>query len=328
MNRDVDQTTVVSDVATIFNRLYAPHGLSLVRSIRRHNPSARVWVVAVDDATEQLILGLEDSHIHVIPVSDIGDARLMRLQGERSASEFCWTVKPFVPEAVFDRATQAQSVVYLDADTWVLKPLDPILEEMNLSCADALVVRHDFSPEYDQTDASGEFAANILTFTRSAKEAILPRWQEQVLDWCGSLARPNAFGDQKYLEEWPHRYGSAVHVWSRDSLLGSPWNMPRRTPDELIAYNFHGLRLVDASHVLLANAYRLSPDVVSAIYDPYLHQLAESLRFMRQIGVEPEPSRPSDADPRSLRALALGLLSGRLDPKSGYLRELPTSRDL
>lgn len=314
---------MVTDVCTLFDVSYAPQGLALVRSIRQCNPAARVWVVAIDGDTERLVHGLQDPHVRTIPVSEVGDARLRALRGERPASEFCWTVKPFVPEAVFTRAKDSQATVYLDADSWILKPLDPLIDEMRRSCAYAMVSRHDFSPQYDQVSASGEFAANVLAFTPQATAAILPRWQDQVLDWCGSVARPDAFGDQKYLEEWPQRYGGAVHVWSQDALLASPWNVDRRVPDQLVAYNFHGLRLVDSNHVLLTNAYHLSPQVVSTLYVPYLHELATSMRYMRHTGVEPAPSRPSDADPRSLRALVVGLLSGRLDATSGYLHEIP-----
>src|SRR5690348_17317565 len=93
---------------TLFDSHYLPFGLSLYRSLEEHGRPFRLWIVAMDDACAEALRKLELPHATVLPLAQVENAALRSVKAGRSVGEYCWTLTPFLPSAVFARAPQAE----------------------------------------------------------------------------------------------------------------------------------------------------------------------------------------------------------------------------
>lgn len=292
--------------ATLFDSAFLPFGLCLHESLLRHSPQAWLWVLCMDDAVHAQLQRLDLSRVSLIRLAEAETAALREVKAGRNAGEYCWTLTPFLPTLVFDRAPQAQRVTYVDADLYFLADPAALLREFDESGKDVLITEHAYDPEYDYTEQSGRFCVQFMTFRRTAGALdVLARWQAQCVDWCFDRVEPGRFGDQKYLDEWPHQYASRVHVLTlREQAIG-PWNarfFHRR--DGALAptfYHFHGFRLL-RRHVALLFAHFEVGTGARACYREYVQAMRRSLRRLRALDmdVRTRPLPPALRGPRAM----------------------------
>ncbi len=202
---------------------------------------------------------------------------MLRVKPGRTLVEYCWTLTPFTPRAVFERAPDAMRVTYLDSDVYFLKSPRPIFEEFERSGKSVLITDHAYDPEYDQTLISGQFCVQFLTFVRNSGESVRLWWEDRCIEWCFARAEASKFGDQKYLDDWPERFEALVHVLQQQQLLLAPWNARRFPYSGAVAWHFHGLRLLGRGRVLIHSHYSVPEIVDQLVYEPYLRELSRSL---------------------------------------------------
>jgi hypothetical protein len=106
------------------------------------------------------------------------------------------------------------------------------------------------------------------------------------VEWCFSRSEDGKFGDQKYLDDWPERFGDKVHVLQHQEWTLAPWNATRFPYGSAIIYHFHGLRLLDGGKVSLSD-YAMPPAVVRNVYEPYLGSLKKALATLKGVGFSP-----------------------------------------
>ncbi len=127
---------------------------------------------------------------------------------------------------------------------------NPIFEEMEGKSV--LIVPHRFPENQREKEKFGIYNVGWVSFRNDciAKECLW-WWRERCLEWCYDRVEPGRFGDQKYLDEWPHRF-PGIHVLQHLGAGLGPWNwMAFRITVEgenaavdgvpLIFYHFHGL---------------------------------------------------------------------------------------
>ena len=102
-------------------------------------------------------------------------------------------------------------------------------------------------------------------------------WQDRCIEWCFNRVEDGKFGDQKYLDDWPTRFGDSVHVLAQLDLLLAPWNARRFPYSRAVAWHFHGLRLLERERVLLHMPYKVPNVVYRMVYLVYLQELRRSL---------------------------------------------------
>jgi hypothetical protein len=270
---------MIVDYVTIFDSNYLPQGIAMVKSLLSHTEDARVWVVAADDPVSTALSAMNDEAIRIVPMAKVETAELRRVKSGRSRVEFYWTLTPFLPSWVFAHEPDARIVVYVDADMYFFKsPLQVLDEFVRNPDAGVMITPHDYSPEYDQTEASGIYCVQLMAFRCGLADEVLKDWQDKCLEWCYARVEPGRFGDQKYLDEWPSRFGAAIHVQQDTHLLGAPWNASKRMPSSLVAFHFHGLRILRGGWIALHPGYQVGPDIESAVYVPYVEQLRKEGR--------------------------------------------------
>lgn len=261
---------------TLFNSLFLPQGLALHASMERHIRDYVLWILCVDDEAYDVLGRLELPNVQLLKLSELESPELLSVKQNRTIAEYCWTLTPFAPRFVFEANHSVERVTYIDADLWFLRSPKKIFDELDVSGKHVLITDHGYSPEYDQTAFSGQYCVQFLTFSRSGGEVVRQWWEDRCIEWCFDRLENGKFGDQKYLDHWPERFGDLVHVLQDCQLTLAPWNASRFPYSGGIFFHFHGLRLISQSKVETSNYY-LPIVLRKYVYAPYLQDLSDAI---------------------------------------------------
>ena len=276
---------------TLFDSLFLPQGIALHRSLERWAGSFTLWVLCLDDATHRELTKLRLPNMRLLRLGDLETPELLRVKPGRSRAEYCWTLTPFTPRFVFEADPTVSRVTYVDADLWCLNSPAPIFRELDASFKPVLITSHGYAPEYDHSAASGRFCVQFVTFTRDRGEPVRKWWEERCIEWCYARPEDGKFGDQKYLDDWPERFSSYVHVLERQEWLLAPWNATRFPYGDALIYHFHGLRLMERGQVSVGDDYAIPPVLMQHVYKPYMECLGQVARELRLNGFDPPPQQ-------------------------------------
>jgi hypothetical protein len=301
---------------TLFDSHYLPQGLCLHRSLEKHGQPFRLWVVALDEPCASALERLAPAGVTVLRLADIEGEALRAVKPGRSVAEYCWTLTPFLPSAVFERAPEAKRVTYVDADVYFFQPPAVLLGELDHSGKDVLITEHAFAPEYAHNLRYGRFCVQFVTFRNTAPaRRVLEWWQARCLEWCYAREEDGKFGDQKYLDDWPTRFAQAVHVLARTEWTAAPWNIAHlgrlHGTARPVMYHFHGLKVVSSRTVVLFYMYAIGR-ANRWIYDEYVCTMRDAVRRMRQAGVT-VVARPLPGRFSGLGTFARAMVRGRAD---------------
>ncbi len=264
---------------TIFDSGFMPQGLALHHSLVRHAGSFTLWVVCVDELAKQYLDQRAFEHIKTIALKDVETPDLLRVKGDRSRAEYCWTLTPFAPKFVFDRDPLVSRVTYLDADLFLLKSPKPIFSEFEESNKSVLITDHAYDPEYDHSASSGQYCVQFMTFKHdTGGEGVRQWWQDRCIEWCYARAEYGKFGDQKYLDSWPELFENEVHVLSKLDAILAPWNAKRFPYSSAIAWHFHGFRVLGNCEYLLHSGYEIPTVVDKYVYEPYQSVILDNIK--------------------------------------------------
>ncbi|MET0285510.1 MAG: glycosyl transferase, partial [Polyangiales bacterium] len=240
---------------------------------RRHAPHAELWILCMDEQVEGQLRQLALAHVHLLPLREVENEALLSVKPGRGRGEYCWTLTPFVFDAVFARAGSATRVTYLDADLYFYRDPTRLLEELDRSGKHVLITEHAYAPEYDQSAKVGRFCVQFLTVRNTeAGRAVTSWWQQRCLEWCFHRHEDGKYGDQKYLDAWPTLFAEQVHILEQVHETLGPWNVRRLIGAEAPTfYHFHGLRITAPTRVQLYNGYRIGGG--ARLYDSYMQAL-------------------------------------------------------
>jgi len=261
---------------TLFDSLFLPQGLALHMSMERHVKDYTLWILCVDDEAHDVLTKLQLPHVRLLQLSNLETEELLRVKPTRSKGEYCWTLTPFAPRFVFEADQHVERVTYLDADLWFRKHPKPIFDEFDASGKQVLITDHAYAPEYDQSATSGQYCVQFMTFTRHGGEVVRKWWEERCIEWCFARFEDGKFGDQKYLDDWPIRFASFVHVLKDKELALAPWNAIRFPYSNAIFYHFHGVRL--SSNWILIGDYKIPRQTLKYIYNIYFADLKAGIQ--------------------------------------------------
>lgn len=268
---------------TLFNYNFLPQGLALYLSMDRHIKEYLLWILCVDDQTYDILSSLALSNIKLLKLSDLETEELVAIKDSRSIGEYCWTLTPYAPRFVFEAEESVARVTYIDADLWFRKSPKIIFEEFTESGKAVLITDHAYAAECDYSATAGQYCVQFLTFVRGGGECVRKWWQDRCIEWCFSRFEDGKFGDQKYLDDWPERFESHVHVLQNKELALAPWNATRFPFGNAVFYHFHGLRLISDKSVEVGN-YSLPKTLVENVYRPYFQDLRNSLEILQKSG--------------------------------------------
>lgn len=279
---------------TLFNSNYLLKGVAMVRSLLRHCPEARIYILCMDELTLRLLSRLDLPGTILIPLETIEDQRLLQVKSDRSVAEYCWTLASCFTWHVLMEYTDIPFITYLDADIYFYSSLDPVLLET--ASASIAIIEHRFSPRYSDREVNGRFCVEWVGFARDEQGLkCLSHWREQCIEWCYYRLEDNRMGDQKYLDQWPALYdrchviksiGAGIAPWNYDAHRFSPGlECPILVEGEpLIFYHFHQFQVLNGG-----GYHRLSPFYTSycrepvSVYHYYENAIEEVLADIREL---------------------------------------------
>lgn len=282
-------TSAMEHFVTLFDSWFLPQGLALHSSLEQQAGEYTLWILCMDDETQQVLRRLELPNVRLVSLSDVETPELLRVKPERTRAEYCWTVTPFAPRFVLEADRGTRRVTYLDADVWLRKNPAPLFGELEASGKQVLITDHAYAPEYDQAATSGQYCVQFVTFMRGG-EIVRKWWEDRCIEWCFARSENGKFGDQKYLDDWPSRFADHVHVLQHQEWTLAPWNATRFPYSSGVIYHFQGLRLMESRRVSLAD-YPLPPALIRHVYEPYLDCLRRALAMLSQVGFKPRALR-------------------------------------
>lgn len=310
--------------ATMFDHKYLPYGLCLYRSLEKNCMDFLLWVVCLDSLVFEQLNTLQLQHIRLISLSEIENDRLLSVKKERSWKEYCWTMTPFVCEAVFDRDHDIEQVSYVDSDVFFFSDPSLLYTEFSSSGKDVLITEHAFDPVYAVSESFGKFCVQFLIFKRSAKGLEVMRWwQDRVIEWCYARVEDGKMGDQKYLDSFPELFPDAVHILTQKEKTLAPWNVryyEKKLRGELrpVFYHFHQFRIVGRNKAVLCSKHRILRGGMK-LYEKYITCIREQRRLIETAGFEfpviPE-EKLSFAWLRKIKRYVFALIKGL---RLGYL---------
>jgi hypothetical protein len=283
---------------TLFNSVYLSRGLAMYNSLEQHCDKFHLYVIAFDNHCFAALSKLNLAHATIIKLSDFENENLLAVKEERTAGEYCWTcasssIKYCIDTYKLDHCT------YIDADLLFFSNPMPLYEEMGDKSV--LITKHRYTPCYDQSDTSGIYCVQYMTFKNDeAGMEVLNWWIDACLEWCFCRVEDNKFGDQKYLDDWMRRF-SCVHELKYLGGGVAPWNVQqyafKKTKGRLrgkesfsnrkfhlIFYHYHGLTYAwNDSFKLTDESYAINSNQVNYIYKPYVQALSRAEQMVEDL---------------------------------------------
>lgn len=286
---------------TYFDKNYLAKGLTLITSLREHDPGCRVDVVCLDKETRQALLRLDVPGVRPVDITlfEKDDPELSKIKNERSLVEYYWSLTPTVVLRLLEDMPQGEVLTYVDADLYFWASPKPVFEEMEN--ADVLIHRHNFAPESKHLEAYGMYNVGLMCF-RASEEGfkVLRWWRKKCLEWCGNYIDDDPeggtrYGDQKYLERF-ESLSSAVHVCQYIGMGVAPWNHTKFSLTQnpagqlcvdgqpVIMYHYHSFAILAPGCALPSTeAYPLTPEIVQRFHIPYLEAWEKAHACIRAV---------------------------------------------
>ena len=155
-----------------------------------------------------------------------------------------------------------------------------------------LITPHRYTPEYDQSEKTGIYCVQFVTFKNNQEgRVVLEWWRNACLDWCYNRFEEGRFGDQKYLDDWPERF-EGVYV-SRNLGGGvAPWNMQQYEFEQLndcirgrelktnkrfpvIFFHFHSFVFVTPDYFSPRPYYERNETSIVLLFKPYVKEIKQ-----------------------------------------------------
>lgn len=266
----------------------------MARSVVETNPDAVCHLYCLDDEAYALLSPVVPARVRLFVAHDLFDVlpaeKYARMKAEMAISAFCWMLKPVVLTHAMTAAAGSEWYAFADSDMMVTADLAPRFTAAG--DRSAIVTPHAFRyPLFWGTEyLYGHYNAGFVAF-RSDREGrlMLDWWRDLCVAHCPARPEPDAFGDQKYIEQMVVRYPEKVSsgfpfvnaaAWNigRERIVESPEG-PMWRGQVVRLYHFQGLRLLGRGWVdLYSDQLPLSNSICRLIYRPYVSALRKAIR--------------------------------------------------
>lgn len=285
---------------TLFDSNYMDKGLVLYHSLCRCETDFRLYVFAFDKRCQDILEAENLEHIVIVPLDEFETPELLKVKAERTPAEYCWTCTPWTVRHVLDHYHEPMCT-YIDADMVFYSSPEFIFEDMRKKGCSVLIVPHRLNQKHAKDRRAerhvGTYCVEFNTFFNDAQgRAALDWWAEQCLSWCFFTPDVDApaYGDQKYLNEFPKRF-PGVYICEEWGMGMAPWNADRlrfvsdnplvvksvETGKQYPAVFFHfaGISFL-TEHLVNANSGTKDPRLHKALCDPYMAEICAMRSYL------------------------------------------------
>src|SRR5438093_9398279 len=138
---------------TYFDHRYMSRGLALYRSLKRHCPSFRIWMLCMDPEAYRELAELSLAEVHPLTLDEFerGDEALLQAKQSRSLLEYYFTCTPSLPLFILNHYLEVDRITYLDADLFFYADPGAIFTE--IGDRSIAIVGHRFSRRLQHLEA-------------------------------------------------------------------------------------------------------------------------------------------------------------------------------
>ncbi|OGI00439.1 MAG: glycosyl transferase [Candidatus Melainabacteria bacterium GWF2_37_15] len=276
---------------TLFDSNFINYGLAMYESLKAHCKDFHLFIFAFDDKCFEVLNKLKLENTTIISLKEFENEDLLRIKPTRTRQEYCWTCGSSTILHCIEKYNLPECT-YLDADIYFYSDPAVLIEEMG--DASVLLTEHRYTSKYDRTQSSGKYCVQFITFKNDYNGVkALKWWVNACIDWCFAKRENGRFGDQKYLDDWTQRF-EGVHVLKHLGGGVAPWNVQQYelfdNDFKLVFYHFHDVKFNQKKELRpIGVCYRLSREVINRLYIPYLTQLVEISKNLKQIDSSIQP---------------------------------------
>lgn len=271
------------NIAMISDYGYLTRTLLLYESICRHEPTAHVYLLALDDKTFHVGQSIGQSNLTVTPLSKVETAELTAARQGRNWVEWVWLFQPAFPLHLMKKYDIGH-IFWMDGDMWLFDSLKEMFNE--IGSADVAISPHRFPPLRAGSVNTVSIYNGGATYFRNTERgrACCQKWLADCIEWDYWWSQPKPGpkrgqkgGTQGYLDSWPEEWGARVVQHLGCNL--APWNQDH--PD--YHYEFSDGKITVNGQPLLFYHYQdfkperdmlagpgIVPFVVEYIYRPYV----------------------------------------------------------
>lgn len=279
---------------TLFDSSYLHKGLALYESLLRQTADFHLYVVAFDDACYQQLLSFNPEKLTVVSLKDFESPELLAVKPSRNRAEYCWTSGPSVIH-YFITTYGLDHCTYVDADLMFFSSPKQVFDEIGDS---SVALTEHFTDEVDEL--GGRFCVQFVYFKNDTEGMkALTWWRDECINWCFARFEDGKFGDQKYLDYFPEKFGN-VHVVKHRGVGVAPWNIEFYTYHEVgrveqkgksfpvVFFHFHGTKINFESGLLSIKLITVDipKQAVQTIFIPYLELL--KMVYTKYFGLNPQ----------------------------------------
>lgn len=242
---------------------------ALHRSMEIHCKPYVLWILALTEETRLLLERLAFLNARVVSMATVETEAIRATKSGRRWDEYVWTVKP--SWILWLLENEIEAVTYVDGDGFFFNSPDTMFAE--IGDAPLAITPHRLQLGYESYLVNGIYNGGFV----HAKQSGLPclhEWAAQCIEWCYLRYEDGHFVDQKYLNEWPEKWGA--HSILHKGVNLAPWNQAQYTytlrngspfvgNDPVVWFHFHGG---------LATAYPLHPFIKEHIYAVYAKEMS------------------------------------------------------
>lgn len=280
---------------TLFNSSYLSRGVVMYESLQKHCDDFHLYVYAFDDVSLNYLTAQNFKNLTVVSLKEFESPELLKVKKSRTAGEYCWTCSSSTIDYSINHFN-LDNCTYVDADMLFYSNPRVLIDEMGKNSV--LITSHRYTKEYDQSDVSGKYCVQFMTFKNTDEGmAVLNWWKNACIEWCFGRIEDGKFGDQKYVDEFQTRF-TGVHELKHLGGGVAPWNVQQYTFSlfdekitgkeivsgkefDLVFFHFHGLKFYENNIVgLTSELYEIKEEIQSMFYFPYIALLNESKRSM------------------------------------------------
>ena len=278
---------------TLFDDKYLPLGMALHESLMKHAGPFCLWILCMNGAVQEKLIRLNLPHVRLLSLKQLETDELRVARHNRSWTEYCWTVSPFIYQFVFNQDAGIRRVTYLDSDLYFYDAPAVLLREFEDSGKHVLLTEHAYAPECDTAHSNGRFCVQFMTFSNTPEARHIMRdWQEKCLEDCSYNPDKGIVGDQRYLEAWPAIYGELVHILQNKPRALAPWNVNMFTRQNLglvpVFYHFQSLKIIGRKWIRLCLGYKIDRHG-KELYAAYADALVRQMKVMEANHIEVLP---------------------------------------
>jgi len=272
---------------TLFNGgKYAMEGWVMAHTLFNHNPSAKLFVLCMDDSVYKEAVRLRNSYnIEPIHFTDVENRwpELPKSKLGRQLKEYIVSFKPFLPQYIFEKFNES-AVIFVDADIAFWRDASEMFELFN-KCS-FFAKDHEIEP----ARSAGRFNVGLLGY-KNDESCLkwLAWWQEKCIEWCYWRADNGRFAEQGYwniLHNQPQKFEGFLST-DHPGINLAPWNIMKHSisanPDgkllvdgqKLITYHYHEFE-VRGDHYF-PTGWVLPQNARPLLYDPYFKLIKRSI---------------------------------------------------